>query len=89
MYRTNIVDMCPQNQTEWQEASRRLNCSGDSKNPLNRYHCLPVHDLSTLMEFCYNQTRPRVVTGREVTFILIYLINFQHGLNRAIQTIDT
>nr|XP_034313111.1 uncharacterized protein LOC117684563 isoform X2 [Crassostrea gigas] len=69
MYRTNIFDMCPQNITEWQQASRRLNCSGDSKNPLNRYHYLPVHDLSTLMEFCYNQTRPRVVTGLCMTYV--------------------
>lgn len=63
MYGINKVDVCPQNQTEWQKASRKLNCSDDSKNPLNRYHCLPVHNLTTLMEFCYNQPSPQVVKG--------------------------
>lgn len=69
MNRNNKVDMCPQNKTEWQEASRRLNCSDDAKNPFNRYHCLPLHDLSALTEFCYNMTRPQVVKGRQITYI--------------------
>lgn len=61
----NRVDVCPRNKTEWQQASKRLNCLDDVRNPVNRYHCLPVHDLSTLLEFCYNQTRPRVVRGKD------------------------
>uniref|UniRef100_A0A8W8NWG8 Uncharacterized protein n=1 Tax=Magallana gigas TaxID=29159 RepID=A0A8W8NWG8_MAGGI len=75
----NRVDICPQNQTEWEEASRRLNCSDDSKNPLNRYHCLPVHNLSTLMEFCYNQTRPRVTKG--LCMVYVQEINIVNGYN--------
>eukprot|EP00105_Crassostrea_gigas_P019120 XP_011437487.1 PREDICTED: uncharacterized protein LOC105335356 [Crassostrea gigas] len=69
MNRKNKVDMCPQNKTEWQEASRRLNCSDDAKSPFNRYHCLPVYDLTTLMEFCYNQTRPQVVKGTCMIYV--------------------
>lgn len=69
MYGVNKVDICPRNKTEWEEASRRLNCSNDSKPPLNRYHCLPVHDLTTLMEFCYNETRPQVVKGLCMVYV--------------------
>nr|XP_034313097.1 uncharacterized protein LOC105335099 isoform X2 [Crassostrea gigas] len=69
MYGVNKVDICPQNKTEWEEASRRLNCSNDTKPPLNRYHCLPVHDLTTLMEFCYNRTRPQVVKGLCMVYV--------------------
>lgn len=58
------VDVCPQNQTEWQGASRRLNCSDDAKSPVNKYHCLPVHNLTSLLEFCYSGHRPQVVKGK-------------------------
>lgn len=58
------VDVCPQNQTEWQEASRKLNCSDDAKSPVNKYHCLPVHNLTSLLEFCYSGYRPQVVKGK-------------------------
>lgn len=67
--RVNKVEMCPQNKTEWQKASRRLNCLDDINNPVNKYHCLPVHDLTTLVEFCYNDTRPRVVKGLCMTYV--------------------
>ncbi|XP_052689434.1 uncharacterized protein LOC128167645 isoform X4 [Crassostrea angulata] len=68
-YGVNKVDICPQNKTEWEEASMRLNCSNDTKSPLNRYHCLPVHDLTTLLEFCYNRTRPQVVKGLCMVYV--------------------
>nr|XP_034313108.1 uncharacterized protein LOC117684562 isoform X1 [Crassostrea gigas] len=68
-YGVNKVDICPQNKTAWEEASMRLNCSSDTKSPLNRYHCLPVHDLTTLMEFCYNRTRPQVVKGLCMVYV--------------------
>lgn len=62
-----MVDVCPQNQTEWQEASRRLNCSDDAKSPKNKYHCLPVHNLTSLLEFCYSKPSPQVVIGKQET----------------------
>lgn len=57
------VEVCPKNTKEWQIASKRLNCANDILNPKNRYHCLPANDLSTLVEFCYNETRPGVGKG--------------------------
>lgn len=57
------VELCPKNTNEWQIASRRLNCTNDISNPKNRYHCLPANDLSTLVEFCYDETRLGVVKG--------------------------
>lgn len=62
-----MVDVCPQNQTEWQEASKRLNCSDDAKSPKNKYHCLPVHNLTSLLEFCYSEPSPQVVIGKQET----------------------
>lgn len=64
-----MVDVCPQNQTEWQEASRRLNCSDDAKSPKNKYHCLPVHNLTSLLEFCYSKPSPQVVIGLCMTYV--------------------
>lgn len=61
---SNKVDVCPNNKTEWEKASKRLNCTDIASNTKNRYHCLPVKDLTTLMEFCYNKTRPRVTSGK-------------------------
>lgn len=57
------VELCPKNTKEWQIASRRLNCTNDISNTKNRYHCLPANDLSTLVEFCYDETRLGVVKG--------------------------
>lgn len=57
------VELCPKNTKEWQIASRRLICTNDISNPKNRYHCLPANDLSTLVEFCYDETRLGVVKG--------------------------
>lgn len=62
------VEVCPKNTKEWQIASKRLNCANYILNPKNRYHCLPANDLSTLVEFCYNETRPGV--GKGIFFIL-------------------
>ena len=57
------VSDCPRDEKEWQKASNRLNCSDDANTPVNRYHCLPAANLTTLLEFCYNKTRPQVVKG--------------------------
>lgn len=64
----NKVDVCPKNKTEWQKASTRLNCTYSARNKKNRYHCLPVYALSTLIEFCYNDTRPLIVEGKYLDF---------------------
>lgn len=57
------VSYCPRDEKEWQKASKRLNCSDDVTSPKNRYHCLPIDNLSTLHEFCYNRTRAQVIKG--------------------------
>lgn len=57
-----VID-CPRDGKEWQHASHRLNCSDDASSPMNRYHCLPADNLTTLLEFCYNRTRTQVVKG--------------------------
>ena len=54
---------CPRNETEWQKASNRLNCTSGHSNPVNKYHCLPADNRTTLLEFCYNRTRTQVVEG--------------------------
>lgn len=66
---SNKVDVCPNNETEWQKASKRLNCTDIASNTKNRYHCLPVRNLTTLMEFCYNKTRPLVTSGGCMTYV--------------------
>nr|XP_022316888.1 uncharacterized protein LOC111120466 isoform X3 [Crassostrea virginica] len=63
------VNDCPRDEKEWQHASRRLNCSDDVWSPMNRYHCLPADNLTTLLEFCYNRTRTQVVKGLCMVFI--------------------
>lgn len=57
------VNECPRDEKEWQKASIRLNCSGDAFGSVNKYHCLPADNLTTLLEFCYSRTRPQVVKG--------------------------
>ena len=54
---------CPRDETEWQKASKRLNCTSDVWSTNNKYHCLPADNLTTLLEFCYNRTRAQVVEG--------------------------
>ena len=57
------VNHCPRDEKEWQKSSKRLNCSDDNTSPKNKYHCLPIDNLSTLLEFCYNRTRAQVIKG--------------------------
>ena len=59
---------CPRDETEWQKASDRLNCTSDDRSTKNKYHCLPADNLTTLLEFCYKKTRAQVVKG---TFAVI------------------
>lgn len=73
------VELCPKNTKEWQIASRRLNCTNDISNTKNRYHCLPANDLSTLVEFCYDKTRPGVVKG--LCMLYVQRINYLNGYN--------
>ncbi|XP_078322841.1 uncharacterized protein LOC144622140 [Crassostrea virginica] len=63
------VSHCPRDEKEWQKASKRLNCSDDVTSPKNRYHCLPIDNLSTLLEFCYNRTRAQVIKGLCMVYV--------------------
>ena len=54
---------CPRNETEWKRASDRLNCTSDVRSTMNKYHCLPADNQTTLLEFCYTKTRANVVEG--------------------------
>nr|XP_022291466.1 uncharacterized protein LOC111102848 [Crassostrea virginica] len=60
---------CPQDEKEWRKASKRLNCSDDAFSSVNRYHCLPADNLTTLIEFCYKRTRLQVIRGLCMVFI--------------------
>ena len=67
------VRECPRDEKEWQKASDRLNCSSGVLNTMNKYHCLPSHNLTTLLEFCYKGTRLNVVKGiHTVILCLLY-----------------
>ena len=57
------VNDCPRNETEWKKASNRLNCTSGVLSTMNKYHCLPADNLTTLLELCYNRTRTQVVEG--------------------------
>nr|XP_022308521.1 uncharacterized protein LOC111114492 isoform X2 [Crassostrea virginica] len=63
------VRECPRDEKEWQKASDRLNCSSGVLSTMNKYHCLPSHNLTTLLEFCYNRTRINVVEGHCVVLV--------------------
>ncbi|XP_055999581.1 uncharacterized protein LOC125653861 isoform X1 [Ostrea edulis] len=44
----NYAEKCPRTAEEWDNSSRRLNCS-----KTHVYHCAPDKNLSSLIEFCY------------------------------------
>lgn len=48
----------------WKAASRKRNCSFDDVKPLNRYLCVPNVEKTELLEFCYDQIRPMVQSGK-------------------------
>lgn len=73
------VELCPRTTKDWLRASKRLNCTNDFSNPVNRYHCLPADDLSTLVEFCYKETRPRVSKGS--CMLYVQNISYLNGYN--------
>nr|XP_022305937.1 uncharacterized protein LOC111112614 isoform X5 [Crassostrea virginica] len=60
---------CPRDEKEWQKASDRLNCTSGDSSTMNKYHCLPADNLTTLLEFCYTRTRTQVVEGQCMVFI--------------------
>lgn len=47
------TEMCPKNQAEVNQASKRLKCGYD-KYGNNQYICLPNKDKTSLVEFCNN-----------------------------------
>lgn len=56
------VSACPQDSTAWKLASERRNCTQDESSR-NRYICVPNENKTHLLEFCYDQIRPRVQEG--------------------------
>lgn len=42
------TELCPRNQTEWNERSSAINCTKD-----NGYLCFPNEKFTQLLEFCY------------------------------------
>nr|XP_022305943.1 uncharacterized protein LOC111112616 isoform X3 [Crassostrea virginica] len=67
---------CPRDEKEWQKASDRLNCTSGDSSTMNKYHCLPADNLTTLLEVCYTRTRTQVVTGQ-----CMVLVERKHILN--------
>ncbi|XP_056020094.1 titin-like isoform X2 [Ostrea edulis] len=57
------VDICPKNETEVKEASGKLNCSIGYNETKNEYHCVPVSNLTQLVEFCYPKTSGLIEKG--------------------------
>lgn len=49
---------CPRNETEWNERSSALNCTGS-----NGYICLPNENFTKLLEFCYTQPMIWILDG--------------------------
>ncbi|XP_062600548.1 uncharacterized protein LOC134262172 [Saccostrea cucullata] len=47
-----IVDSCPGNKTEYTTSATKLGCGVD-ENGRSQYVCVPNHERSTLVEFCY------------------------------------
>ncbi|XP_062590495.1 uncharacterized protein LOC134252075 [Saccostrea cucullata] len=51
----NIVDSCPGNKTEFTDSATRLGCGVDVYGR-SQYVCVPNHQRSSLVEFCYKST---------------------------------
>ena len=66
---------CPRNETEWKKASDRLNCTSGDESTMNKYHCLPADNRTTLLEFCYTRRRTQVVKGTHT----VLSKNITHG----------
>ncbi|XP_062570400.1 uncharacterized protein LOC134232454 isoform X2 [Saccostrea cucullata] len=49
------VDSCPGNKTEYTTSATRLGCGVD-ENGRSQYVCVPNHQRSSLVEFCYKST---------------------------------
>lgn len=47
-YQVYSTELCPRNQTEWNERSSAINC-----NETNGYMCVPNNNLNQLLEFCH------------------------------------
>lgn len=56
------VDSCPKNQTEVEEAGKRLRCVKDTYGN-NQYMCLPNVEKTSLVEFCHNQSMGIIPAG--------------------------
>ncbi|XP_062600474.1 uncharacterized protein LOC134262100 [Saccostrea cucullata] len=50
-----VVNSCPLNKEETSEAATRLKC-GEDENGRSPYVCVPVQNLTALVEFCFTKT---------------------------------
>ena len=66
------VAACPTNQTEVEEASKRLGCGLDTFGN-NQYMCIPDGNITSLLEFCYDGIMGIQEKG---TYILSQFRNF-------------
>lgn len=57
-----LVNVCPQNEHEVIQASKRLGC-GDDRYGNNQYLCLPNKNKTSLVEFCFQGVMGLVEKG--------------------------
>lgn len=53
-----LTQMCPKNETEWNERFFAINCTAS-----NGYMCLPNENFTQLLEFCYTEPRIWILKG--------------------------
>lgn len=80
----SMVKVCPENETEVEEASKRLKCSSGYDKTKNEHHCVPFSNFTHLVEFCYPKTSGLIEHGMYSTtpFILYLLLCFIFMLSR-------
>lgn len=80
------MDECPKNETEFEAAAKRRNCTEDT-----RYLCAPDKNLTSLIEFCTDQKISLYEKGGvALSFIMSHKLQFhfevmQRGLSILIK----
>ncbi|XP_062603614.1 uncharacterized protein LOC134265423 [Saccostrea cucullata] len=54
---------CPENESSWLAAAKRLNCSIGNDTSANHYYCLSSAKRDMVVEFCYDRISPRTEPG--------------------------
>lgn len=57
-----LANVCPKNEHDVSQASKRLGCSNDTFGN-NQYMCLPNKNKTSLVEFCFQGTMGMVEKG--------------------------